>query len=264
MIAKTRAVVLREIRFRNQSKICTLLTREFGKVTIILKGARNPKNRLCGKFSPGNVVEVILYKKNGREVQLAKEGCVLHSPLSATPDMERFAAMYSIVDLVSRIVDDEEKNIPLFSLLEETLAILYGTENRFELLLAWFYLHLVSRLGFEPSIFRCVCCGRTITEAIASMNLSELFFVMDPGGIAIPAETTGEAREIRRISTDTFRLLITIAETPASGLGCIVAEESDAALLCGLLQEYCARHLEYASHTERFGVMRRTLRKSPP
>ena len=59
MIVKTRAVILREIKYRDQSKICSIYTRDFGKMSVIIKGARNPKNRLSSLFNAGNVVDLV-------------------------------------------------------------------------------------------------------------------------------------------------------------------------------------------------------------
>ncbi|WP_449257724.1 DNA repair protein RecO [Chlorobium limicola] len=261
MIVKTRAVVLRETKFRDQSKICTLFTRDFGRVPVILKGARNPKSRLSGKFSPGSVLDIVLYRKTNREVQLVSDGSVVHSPLATEPNLERFAAMYRMVDLVAYAVDGEEKNLPLFSLLETALEKLYRTERRFELLLAWFLLRFVSLLGFEPSITRCVCSGEEIAPAIRAMNLQELVFVMNPGGIAIPAAATGRTQQERRIPSDAFRLLLAIADTPLQQLDSVQADEDQTAMLASMLQEYCALHLERAPRTRNLDVVTQMLSK---
>ncbi|MBM3163791.1 MAG: DNA repair protein RecO [Chlorobi bacterium] len=261
MIVKTRAVVLRETKFRDQSKICTLFTRDFGKIPVILKGARNPKSRLSGKFSPGCVLDIVLYKKNNREVQLVSESSVVCSPLASEPDMERFAAMYRIVDLVSHAIEEEEKNLPIFSLLERTLDALYSTREHFELLLAWFLLHLVSQLGFEPSVRRCVFCGEEVAPVAEAMNLRELLFVMNPGGIALPSASTGRIQGERRIPVKAFRLLNDIAATPIEQLQGIKTDETEASLLCALLQEYCALHLEHAPRERNLAVVEQMLSK---
>ena len=255
MIVKTRAVVLRETKFLDQSKICSLFTREFGKIAVILKGARNPKSRLSGKFSPGSVLDIVLYKKNNREVQLVSEGNVIHSPLDAEPDLERFAVMYRIVDIAGHALDGEEKNLPLFSLLEETLAVLFGNRNRLELLFPWFLLRLVSLLGFEPSVSHCVFCGKDVAQAAENMNLRDVLFVMNPGGIAIPAAAPGHTQTGRRISLEAFLLLRNLSSASLEKLDDFEAGEAETDLLSTLLQEYCALHLEHAPCSRNLAVV---------
>ncbi|MCF8383562.1 MAG: DNA repair protein RecO [Chlorobium sp.] len=261
MIVKTRAVVLREIKYRDQSKICTLFTREFGKITVILKGARNPKSRLSGKFSPGSVLDIVLYRKPNREVQLVSEGSLVHSPLTSEPHMERFAAMYRIVDMVSSAVDGEEKNLPLFELLEGTLEALYRTKNRFELLVAWFLLRLVSIMGFEPSLLRCVFSDQEIAPVVETMRLCELLFVMNPGGIALPGAALRRTAVQRAISPDAYRLLCDIAASPLSDLEGANAGETETTMLCSLLDEYCALHLEHVPRKRNVAVVAQMLSK---
>ena len=261
MIVKTRAVVLREIKYRDQSKICTLFTREFGKITVILKGARNPKSRLSGKFSPGSVLDTVLYRKPSREIQLVSEGSLVHSPLTSEPDMERFAAMYRIVDLVSNAVDGEEKNLPLFELLEGTLEALYRAVNRFDLLVVWFLLHLVSILGFEPSLLRCVFSGQEVAPAVESMRLCELLFVMNPGGIALPDAALRRSAVQRTISPEAYRLLCDIGTARLSDLDALRAGEAETAMLGSLIEEYCSLHLEHAPRKRNLAVVAQMLSK---
>ena len=121
MIVKTRAVILRETKYRDQSKICSVYTREFGKISVIIKGARNPKNKLSGLFSAGNVVDLVLYKKNSRDIQLVSDGNLILSPMVPAPDLDRFAVLYRIIDLVKQTTEHDEKNLSLFTLLAGTL-----------------------------------------------------------------------------------------------------------------------------------------------
>jgi len=261
VIVKTRAVVLREIKYRDQSKICTLFTSEFGKLTAILKGGRNPKSRLSGKFSAGNVLDIVLYKKNGRDIQLISDGSLLFSPLSAEPDMERFATMYRIIDLISQALEGEEKNLPLFSILSGVLEILYSTEKRFELLFAWFLLRMISTLGFEPSLDRCVYSGEPLSAAAGTMMLSELSFVMNPGGVALPAAALRQISQQHSITMPAYRLLSELSSAPLSALDEIDAGEAETEFLCKLLQEYCRQHLDHAPKNRNLAVVAQMLSK---
>ena len=45
-ILKTEAIVLGKMDFSDTSIITNLFTRDFGKFSLILKGGRNPKNRI--------------------------------------------------------------------------------------------------------------------------------------------------------------------------------------------------------------------------
>ncbi len=245
MIVKTRAVILRETKYRDQSKICLLYTREFGKMSVIVKGARNPKNRLSSLFSPGNVVDIVLYKRDGRDIQLVSDGNLVLSPMVPASDLERFAILYRIIDLLKQTTDGDEKNIPLFTLLATTLEQLYRPHTDFRQLYAWFLLRFVSLLGFQPSLRKCLFSGEEIASAITTMKLSELYFVMNPGGLALPAAAGSGFGKKRLIPVRIALLLNTLASSCLPAVGAIVSEAGDIDTVCELLQEYCALHLDH-------------------
>jgi DNA repair protein RecO (recombination protein O) len=259
VIVKTRAVVLREIKYRDQSKICLLLTREFGQLSVILKAGRNPKNKMSGLFSPGNILDTVIYRKSGRDIQLASDASLVVSPLSQTPDLERFSVLYRVLDLARYSSGPEEKNLPLFTLLSSTIEQLCRATDSFQPILAWFLLKLVGVLGFGPSIERCVFSSDELIPAIRDHNLSELHFVHDPGGFALPGAVATFDASLQRVPVSLYLLLRTIA---AKGGATITPEEasaSDITAICDLLQEYCSRHLDRMPHRKHLDIVSRLL-----
>jgi len=243
VIVKTRAVVLREIKYRDQSKICSIYTRDFGKISVIIKGARNPKNKLSGLFCAGNVVDVVLYKKNSRDIQLVSDGNLILSPMVPAPDLERFSILYRIIDLVKQTTERDEKNLSLFTLLAGTLQQLYRNDINFQELYTWFLLRFVSLLGFQPSLRFCVLSGEELLPAIKAMSLTELYFVMDPGGLALTV-STGECRSKKHLIPIRLAMLLnTLASTRLPAGESTKTDPCDIETLCNLLQEYCSVHL---------------------
>ena len=254
MIVKTRAVVLREIKYRDQSKICLLLTREFGQTSVILKAVRNPKNRMSGLFSAGNIVDAVIYRRSTRDIQLASDASLVLSPLSEAPDLERFGVLFRILDLARHSSEPDEKNIPLFMLLSSTIERLCGTTEGFQTILARFLLKLAGVLGFEPSIERCVFSREEIEPAIASMGLRELHFVHDPGGFALPGAQASFDSLMQPVPVEHYRFLRSIAanQNPAAGAANVAA-------ICDMLQDYCSRHLERRPHRKHLDIVSRLV-----
>jgi DNA repair protein RecO (recombination protein O) len=262
LILKTRAVVLREIKYRDQSKILTLYTREFGKLACILKGGRNPKNRLSGIFSAGNVLDIVLYRKPEREVQLISDGSLVSCPMVPGPDIERFGVLYRIIDLVRLTTERDSRSLRLFSLLESTLLELNRERVAYRTLYAWFLLRFISLQGFAPELCRCVFSGREIPGDGGEGPRSELLFVMNPGGLALPGTIHADGRNVRPIIPEAADLLAALSRTAtaasaADGSG---TAEGGAALICGtILQEYCRHHLEHAGGQKNLAVISQLL-----
>ncbi len=259
MIVKTRAVILREIKYRDQSKICAIYTREFGKISVIIKGARNPKNKLSGLFSAGNLVDLVLYKKNNREIQLVSDGNLVSSPMVPEPDMERFAVLYRIIDLVRSATESDEKNLPLFRLLEHTLEDLYRSKNGFRQLYTWFLLRFVSLMGFQPSLRTCVFSGEEIMPAMEQMRLSELYFVMNPGGFALPPAAAASKGAKQLLPLRLCVVMNALASSKLPPGDSITASAVDIERLCRLLEEYCLLHLEHARNGKNLAIVSQIL-----
>ena len=74
MIVKTDAIVLNSMRFGDTSKIVWVYTKEYGKVSIIAKGAVSLKNKYGGSLEPLSYISLIFYKKyNINTLQTLKE-----------------------------------------------------------------------------------------------------------------------------------------------------------------------------------------------
>ncbi|MBN1929350.1 MAG: DNA repair protein RecO [Chlorobiaceae bacterium] len=257
MIVKTRAVVLRDIKYRDQSKICLLLTREYGQVSVILKGGRSAKSRTGPLFSPGNVIDAVLYKKGNRDIQLLSDASLVLSLLSEAPDLDRFSVLYRVLDLVRYASGPEEKNVPLFTITHSAIWRLCHAERNFQPILAWFLLRLVSVLGFTPSLDRCVFSNYNLLESIEEMKLDELFFVHDPGGFALPGSTVTMGAAIQRVPASHYRFIRALAAT--GNAPCPEAPPDEVSAVTAMLQEYCARHLDRMPHRKHLEIVSRLI-----
>jgi DNA repair protein RecO (recombination protein O) len=257
VIVKTRAVVLRDIKYRDQSKICLLLTREYGQVSVILKGGRSSKSRTGPLFSPGNVIDAVLYKKGNRDIQLASEASLVLSPLSESPDLERFSVLYRVLDLARYASGPDEKNIPLFTIVHSSIWRLCHSERNFQSILAWFLLRLVGVLGFSISPDRCVFSKNDLLAAVRDNALNEILFVHDSGGFALPGSAITFDASIQRIPVSSYLFIRALAATADSP--CPEAPQEEVAAICGLLQDYCSRHLDRMPHRKHLDIVSRLM-----
>jgi len=257
VIVKTRAVVLRDIKYRDQSKICLLLTREYGQISVILKGGRNSKSRTGPLFSPGNVIDVVLYKKDNRDIQLASEASLVLSPLSESPDLERFSVLYRVLDLVRYASGPEEKNIPLFTILHSSIWRLCHSDRNFQSILAWFLLRLVGVLGFSLSLDRCLFSKNDLLAAIRDTVIDELLFVHDPGGFALPGSAITFDASMQRIPVSSYLFIRALAATGNSP--CPEVPREEVAAICALLQDYCSHHLGRMPHRKHLDIVSRLM-----
>ena len=242
MLTRTRCVVLKEIKFRDQSKICSLYTRDFGRISVILKGARNPKNRLSGLFSSGNLLEVVIYKKNNRDIQVVSEARIIQSPMTAEPSIERFTAVYRVIETVKHFTGIEEKNTPVFDLLARTLETLCLPCRNADAAAAWFLLRLVSDMGFEPSIEHCVNSGRPIMPVLQDGSVDTLYLIHDPGGVALNRKNASRESAWQHLPAEVYLLMRSLAAIDIRSVDELDAPPDTSRHLCDILQNYCSVH----------------------
>jgi DNA repair protein RecO (recombination protein O) len=164
MIVKTEAIVLSAMKYRDTSKIVRLYTREFGRLSVLAKGARETKSRFRSSLEPLNHVLAVLYKKEHRELQLLSQCDVLTSFRHIAEDMDKLQAALSGVELVTLVAHEEERNEDLFDLLLSFLRAVNDATKNVKVALYYFEMKLTGLLGFQPELDMCSQCGRSIGE----------------------------------------------------------------------------------------------------
>ena len=69
-INKSNAFVLSKLDYGDTSSIASLFTQDYGKLSAIIKGGRNPKSKISLIIDPLNQIEVVFYSKDTRDMQI--------------------------------------------------------------------------------------------------------------------------------------------------------------------------------------------------
>jgi DNA repair protein RecO (recombination protein O) len=154
MIVKTDAIILRGRKQGDTSKLATLYTRDFGKIDVIAKGAREQKSKFGGALEMFAFSSVVLYK-NTRPDALS----LLSNAESVEPNhgilrsLERMETATNIIELILRAMHDEEANSELFELLASTLRAIAQWEDQAARAVQFrFYLQFARQMGFEVDL----------------------------------------------------------------------------------------------------------------
>lgn len=115
MITHTQAIILRIVDYQESSKIITALTAEHGKIALIAKGAKRPKNKLAGVLEVGNILDVIYYHKQSRSVQTLTEASISYSSNKYRREFDRASILYAALELIDQLVHENEVNLPVFN-----------------------------------------------------------------------------------------------------------------------------------------------------
>ena len=170
-IVKTRTVVLKKINFGDTSIIVSLYTEEYGRISAILKGGRKSKAKQGLILDPMNFVEIILYKKKNREVQLISSADLIANYFKIKEDIEKLKFAYATIELIQNLTVEEEKDLRLFKGLIRILELFNSSEEFPGVIFCRFFLFLIKELGYQFSFKQCAICGRKdISEEDLAFN----------------------------------------------------------------------------------------------
>lgn len=176
-ITKTEALVLKTIKFGDTSRIATLYTQNYGKIKVIAKGIRKPKNRLAGALQTFSHIQIVFYKKQTTEIYLLSQSEILHSYQSLSKDLNRYVFASAVLELLDRLITGEEPHPQLFELTLEVLSFMESYPQKSLEKSFWSYaLKLADLLGYKPKLDKCVSCDKPVLEKF-------MLFSPEKGGV---------------------------------------------------------------------------------
>ncbi len=178
------AVVLRSWKLGEADRIVSLMTQHNGKVRCVAKGARKTQSRFGSRVEPANHLQVQLYRGKGELDTLTQVEAIERFPTLRT-DLEQFARASSMLEVVELVAQDREPNEALYTMLARALHTLVTSTSH--LVVAGFFLKLLSQEGFAPALDACVRCG-------ATQDLTHLS--VDDGGVTCSTCGIGTAMSV--------------------------------------------------------------------
>lgn len=206
---KTDAIVLRVVEFSETSCIVTLMTRDFGKITALAKGARRRKSPFEAALDVLAVCRIVFLKKPHGNMELLTEAKLEKRFRNTSQRLESLYAAYYVVELLRLLTDEGDSHPGAFQLAVDTLAKLDAGE-RVSKVLIQFELHLLRLLGHQPIFSTCAGCGR---ERTAEGRVS---FGLDSGGVLCGNCKVGK-RHIVSLSPAAWRFLAHLTDAIAEG-----------------------------------------------
>ncbi|MDA8744983.1 DNA repair protein RecO [Rubripirellula amarantea] len=170
------AIVLRTVEFSETSLIVSLLTRDFGRISAIAKGARRPKGPFEGALDLLAVCRIVVLRKQSDTLDLLTEAKLHRRFRGGERSLERLYAGYYVAEMLRLLTDDHDPHPDVYDLTIRTLGQIDGTGNP-TLALLRFDLEILRMLGHSPGTDRCTDCGREVDKS------GRITFSLSAGGI---------------------------------------------------------------------------------
>lgn len=248
-----RGLNVRETEIGDYDKIITLVTEEYGKMTVTGKGVKSLKSQHMVACQPFAYSTFVL--KRSKKYWYIEESDNIECFFGMRNDLERFsfsAYVCSVLDYVS------VENSPEPELLRLVLNILYAVSNRKDIPLsrikAAFELRCAAECGFCPELSVCDVCQKDFSGDVYLDVMNGRLLCPDCKPRAEKEEELqeGTARLYYIISPDVLSAMRYIVLAPQSKLLAFSLDEDGSYLLGKVCEGYLVNHLEHAFPTLEF------------
>lgn len=230
-LEKSDGVILRVVEFSNTSCVVTALTRDFGKISALAKGAWRRKSPFEAALDVMAICHLVFVHKTGDVLHLLTEAKLERRFRAAARELTRFYAGYYLIELVLLLTEESDPQPELYDLLVNSLQALDDGEA-WEAWVLHFELRSLAILGHAPALENCTVCGESIRAAQAR------WFGLASGGLVCGRCRPGK-RSIVAANIVTVETLREFAKPARSWRG-KAAEEATAAAgpVRGLMNQF--------------------------
>jgi len=157
---RVEALILRNLRLGDTSRIVTVLSRELGKWSGVAKGGRDPKGRFGASLEIMSISTLVVYFRAGRDLQTISEGSLEREFRGLLSTSERYHHGCAVLEFLDRVLEEGSPVPEVYDLSVRVLALMEEVpEGRPSYLLRAFQLRTAGWLGYAPRLERCVICG---------------------------------------------------------------------------------------------------------
>lgn len=149
MIVSSSAIVLNSRKYGDSSKIITVFSRQYGKISLIAKGVRAAKSKSGSVLEPLSNINISFYKKAEKDLQLLSKAELSKILTKITDDPDSLCAGLAMLESVNHSMPEGEAHIELYDSLAASLDLLNQKKYPSFVMFIKFQLILAKCLGFE-------------------------------------------------------------------------------------------------------------------
>lgn len=181
-ILKANGIVLKRQDHGETSRIITLYTEEFGKIKGIVKGAKSGKSKAGGVLDLLNLVSVVFYNKENRDLQMITQAELVNFYTKLKNSLDLIAYASAVLELVEKLTPDHEQNGRLYKGTTRILDLFEAGSENPEFQFAKYFLFFTGETGYKLPLDNCASCGKPLSgEKYLYLNYNHGFYCGDCG-----------------------------------------------------------------------------------
>lgn len=156
---RTKILVLKTRKLGEADRIILVLSEDYGKFEVVVKGARRQRSRFVGNTLPFNLLNAFFF--TGRSLDQLSQAELVRSFSVIREDLVKMAYATFWVELVVEFLPERDPAPEIFRFLLAALLTL-ETSNLPDILNLAFQMRLLNYLGYQPELDHCANCGGSV------------------------------------------------------------------------------------------------------
>ncbi len=161
-LIKVKGIVIREVTYKDNDKIITILTDSLGKVSAIAKGAKKTNSPLLASSQFLVYSEFVLYQNTG--YFYLNSASVINTFYNLRVDFDKLQLVFDITKLLNLVTDENQDCEKILQLFLNTIYVLDKMDKDKRLIINAFKIKLFALLGFAPRQDKCTSCSKPLLE----------------------------------------------------------------------------------------------------
>ena len=152
MIINTDAIVLKTFSYGETSLISRCFTKDKGKISFIIKGAKSKKNLISPYFQPLSFINIIYKENEKRELQIVSKVSFVQIWTRIPLSLKKMSLSQSILEISDFTLEKDDPYPNLFDILIKTFQN-FESGDLNENIIFWNYeCKILSEMGFMINI----------------------------------------------------------------------------------------------------------------
>lgn len=162
-LVKVKGIVIREVTYKDNDKIITILTDTLGKVSVIAKGAKKTNSPYLASSQYLVYSEFVLYQNTG--YYYLNSASVINTFYNVRVDLDKLQIAFELTKMINSVTDENQDCEKILQLFLNTIYALDKFEKDKRCIINAFKIKLFTILGFAPRQDKCSNCSKSLLDS---------------------------------------------------------------------------------------------------
>lgn len=161
-LIKVKGIIIKEIPYKDNDKIVTILTDSLGKISCLARGAKRTNSPILANCQYLVYSEFILYKS--KTFYHINSASIINMFYDLRVDYDKLQVVFDLTRLLQITTDENQDTSKILTLFLNTIYVIENMDKNKNFVETVFKIRLFSLLGFSPRVEKCNSCGELFSK----------------------------------------------------------------------------------------------------